>query len=97
MLRYIKDFVEIILYNILRPIFLPFTLLFSFIRTIYNIVFLLQITMSDACVSVVGDTYYCNILNPSYVFTSITSNFIIWTIAAYICLSLYEIYLNYNR
>lgn len=63
----------------------------------YNVVFFFQIQLSNSCLTLFGNTFGCNILNPDYIFTNVIINTIYWSIFLYFILKTYEAWILWNK
>lgn len=75
---------------IIETVTLPFRILMYFLGFIYKIIFCVQIYMASVCRGAFGDGYGCDILDPSYVFTTILFSTIKLIIIGLIIYALYK-------
>ena len=64
-------FVKNIIIAIGTTLLLPVNLLAKLLYLIYKVVFSLQFFMSNTCISLFGEGFGCDIINPNYVFTTL--------------------------
>ena len=77
---------------ILQTVFLPFYLIYYILWYMYRSLFIIQFSMNFTCESFFGEGYGCNVLNPTYIFTTVIYNTLVLTIIVYLGIKLYELY-----
>ena len=74
----------------------PFQFMYNIMWVIYRTVFFLQINMCSMCKDIFGNGYASNIIDPSYVFTSVVASTIKIVILVHIGLRLQEAYIKWK-
>jgi hypothetical protein len=86
-----------ILINIMNTLLLPFYFVWFIFRFIYNIVFFIPITLSTICENIMGDSFFCRIMNPDYIFTNTIFNLLSWIIVVYLFINIRNAYLEWKN
>jgi len=82
-----------ILVSFFTVITFPIQIVFVLLMYIYKIIFSLQFFMANTCISLFGEGYGCDILNPNYVFSTVIFSTIKILIITYTSMSIYK-YIN---
>jgi|APSaa5957512493_1039668.scaffolds.fasta_scaffold317297_2 hypothetical protein len=75
---------------------LPFRLVYKLLYIIYNMIFLIQIYLFSSCQGIFGTGSGCDIINPSYVFTTVIWVVVKYSIIIYVCIKLYDLWKSKN-
>jgi len=82
--------------NFILTLLLPFNIVLKILKMLYNTIFTLQIYMSSTCSSLFGEGFGCKVIHPSYIFSQILKDLIIWSIIVYIAIKLWNMKKNKN-
>ena len=63
-----------------KTIFLPLYIIYYALWSLYKLLFIIQFSMNYTCESFFGRGYGCDVLNPTYVFTTVVFKTIIISI-----------------
>ena len=85
------------MFSILNILFLPFYFIYYIFRIVYNIIFFIPITLSNVCENLMGESFFCNVMNPDYIFSNTLQTLFLWTIIVYASIHIRTSYLEWKK
>jgi hypothetical protein len=90
-------FVKNVTVAIGSTILLPLKLLIQLLYLIYKLVFSLQFFMSGTCISLFGEGFGCDIINPNYVFTTLILAIVKFVVISHVGKAVFKTWKNWNK